>query len=114
MSGLAESYDANMLAKVRADQRHKEATIEVETRRLSQLLLDLNMPHPEFISLDIEGGEIQCLEDFPFSAHRVKSWSIENNTSSSEIPAIMRGNGYELIEFCGPDDLFVHRNFIKT
>jgi hypothetical protein len=30
MSGLAESYDTNMLAKVRADQRHKEEVIEVE------------------------------------------------------------------------------------
>ena len=113
MSGLAESYDTNMLAKVRADQRHKEEVIEVETRRLSTLLLDLDIPHPDFVSLDIEGGEVQCLEDFPFAAHRVKSWSIENNTSGPEIPAIMRANGYELIEFCGPDDLFVHRDFIK-
>jgi hypothetical protein len=30
-----------------------------------------------------------------------------------EIPAIMQANGYELIEFCGPGDLFVHRNFSK-
>jgi len=64
MSSLAESYDINMLAKVRADQRHKEEVIEVETRRLSTLLMDLDIPHPDFVSLDIEGGEVQCLEDF--------------------------------------------------
>ena len=94
LSCLAQSYDTNMLAKVRADQRHKEATIEIETRRLLTLLLGLDISHLDYISLDIEGGEVQCLVDFPFATHRVKSWSIENNTS-------------------GPDDLFVHRDFAK-
>lgn len=83
-----------MLAKVRADQRHKEATIEIETPRLLTLLLELDISHLDYISHDIEGGEVQCLVDFPFATRRVKSWSIENNTS-------------------GPDDLFVHRDFAK-
>ncbi|MCF6444721.1 FkbM family methyltransferase [Nereida sp. MMG025] len=109
MSGLVDSYDPDLLSQVRQDKRHKEATITVETRRLSTILRDHDLMHPDVISLDIEGGELACLQDFPFGDHDVQVWSIENNTGASDIPQIMRDNGYDLIEFAGPDDIFAKR-----
>jgi len=106
MSGLTESYDADLLQRVRDNPHHVEDTITVEKKTLSQLLLDADLPHPDFISLDIEGGELGVLRSFPFAQHDVSVWSIENNQASSEIPQIMRDNGYDLIEFCGPDEVY--------
>lgn len=106
MSGLAQSYDPALLERVRADPRHAEARIRVETRSLSRLLTESGHPHPDYLSLDIEGGELQVLRSFPFARHRVGIWSIENNTAAPEIAQIMRGAGYELIEFCGPDEMW--------
>ena len=106
MSGLADSYDPSLLATVRDRESHAEQTIKVETRRLSDLLTDQGIEHPDFISLDIEGGEIDVLSDFPFDRHRVAVWAIENNTGTPEIPRIMRAAGYELTEFCGPDEIW--------
>lgn len=110
MSGLADSYDQNLLGTVRNDKRHKENVVRVKTKTLSDILHQMNLVHPDFISLDIEGGEIACLKAFPFADHDVKIWSIENNTNTSEIKQIMDTNGYDLIEFCGPDEMYFKRS----
>jgi FkbM family methyltransferase len=113
MSGLAGSYDAGLLAQVRADPRHKERAIKVETRTLSRLLTEAGLPHPDFVSLDIEGGEEAALAAFPFAQHRVGVWAIENNTASPALGRIMTEAGYERLEFCGPDELWQHRDLAE-
>ena len=110
MSGLADSYDKKLLGTVRADKRHKENVVKVKTKTLSAILTEMDLENPDFISLDIEGGEIECLKSFPFDKHDVKIWSIENNTGTSEIKQIMESKGYDLIEFCGPDEMYFKRS----
>lgn len=106
MSGLAGSYDEALLGQVRADPRHEEIRITVETRTLSRILTEAGIPDPDFVSLDIEGGEVRVLGAFPFDKHAVGVWAIENNTGTPEIGEIMRRNGYALTEFCGPDEIW--------
>jgi len=106
MSGLAGRYDAKMLEKVRDNPRHKETTIEVTTKTLVDVLTEADIEHPDFISLDIEGGELAALQAFPFAEHRVGIWAIENNTGSREIADLMRSHKYDLIDFCGPDEIY--------
>lgn len=110
MSGLASSYDANLLKTVRSDKRHKENVVKVKTMTLTEVLKKVGLVNPDFISLDIEGGEIACLKAFPFADHDVKIWSIENNTGTPEIKTIMDEQGYDLIEFCGPDEVYFRRS----
>ena len=106
MSGLADTYDETLLGTVRADKRHKENVLRVQTKTLSGILQDAGLMHPDFVSLDIEGGEIASLQAFPFDKHNVRIWSVENNTAGGEIKQIMNANGYELVEFCGPDEIY--------
>jgi len=110
MSGLVGSYDKNLLGTVRADKRHKETIVKVKTMTLTDILHQMDLVDPDFISLDIEGGELDCLKSFPFDKHDVKIWSIENNTGTSEIKKIMESKGYDLIEFCGPDEMYFKRS----
>lgn len=112
MSGLLSTYDNRLLSKVRADERHKERTISVPTKPLTAVLNEVGIEHPDFISLDIEGGELEVLESFPFDQHDVKSWSIENNTGSSDIGKLMLSKGYRLVEFCGPDEVYAHESLL--
>ena len=109
MSGLADTYDTGLLSQVRADPRHRERRFRVQTRTLSAILTDAGIPHPDFVSLDIEGGEEAVLAAFPFDAHRVGIWAIENNTATPAIGEIMRRTGHDLIEFCGPDEIWRRR-----
>lgn len=106
MSGLAASYDPSLLETVRADPRHGERRHRVKTRTLASILTKTGLETPDFISLDIEGGELAVLETFPFDRHRVGIWAIENNSADPRIARIMRDHGYELAEFCGPDEIY--------
>jgi len=110
MSGLASTYDPALLDTVRADPRHRETAVRVPTRTLSGVLADAGLPDPDFVSLDVEGAELAILEEFPFDRHRVGVWAIENNTASAQHGRIMRAAGYDLIEFCGPDELWRRRD----
>lgn len=109
MSGLSETYDGSLLDKVRADPRHKESVLKVRTKTLSSIIDHAGTRRPDFVSLDIEGAELTVLSEFPFETHRPLIWSVENNSGTSEISAIMRTAGYDLIEFCGPDDIYLDR-----
>ena len=107
MSGLVDHYDAEMLARVRADPRHKEEMVTVPTRSIADILDESGLTAPDFISLDIEGGELAALRAFPFADYKVRTWAIENNAGGPEIAELMRKNGYNLIEFCGPDEIYL-------
>ncbi len=109
MSGLLDSYDDDLLGKVRADPRHVEAVITVQTVTIADILDEAGIPEPDFVSLDIEGGELAALRVFPFENYKVQTWAIENNTAGPEIAQIMRENGYNLIEFCGPDEIYARK-----
>lgn len=106
MSGLVESYDPGLLTTVRADPRHAEALRRVPTRPLAAIL-DEAPRTPDFVSLDIEGGEVAALSVFPFARHPVRVWAIENNTATPQIRAIMEPAGYRLVEFCGQDEIWL-------
>lgn len=109
MSGLLDHYDPKLLERVRLDPRHKEELIEVELRTLSDIIETSGTMHPDFVSLDIEGGEVAVLETFPFYQHDVTMWAIENNSGGTAIRDIMVQSGYDIVEFCGPDEIYHKR-----
>jgi len=106
MSGLSDTYDQKLLKTVRGNKHHVENVVKIQTKTISHIIEYSEIPDPDFISLDIEGGELEVLKSFPFKDHDVKAWAIENNTGTKEIRDIMTQNGYDLIEFCGPDELY--------
>lgn len=109
MSGFLDSYDRDLLARVRGDSRHAEVVHKLDTKPLGDILTEQGIKAVDFLSLDVEGGEMDILHSFDFNAFDVELWSIENNTQDSKIPELMRDNGYDLIEFVGVDDVFRKR-----
>ncbi|RYH03874.1 FkbM family methyltransferase [Salipiger sp. IMCC34102] len=110
MSGLEDTYDAALLKRVRSDKRHAEDRLTVETRTLNAIFAEIGTKEVDFVSLDIEGGEMTALRAFDFDAHRVGVWAIENNTGSREMVKFMDEHGYKLAEFCGVDDIYIAKD----
>lgn len=106
MSGIYDTYNADVLRRVRNDKRHMEAMRKVKTRRLDNLLREHELSEIDFVSLDIEGAELAVLESFPFADFRITAWTIENNTGGGAIREIMTQNGYELAELAGVDEIY--------
>ena len=109
MSGLTESYDENLRRQVESDPRHKGELIRVKTRPLPAILDQHFLKNIDLVSLDVEGGEMAVLSEFPFDRYHVHAWTIENNTGGTEIPALMADRGYARVEALGVDDIYVRK-----
>jgi len=55
---------------------------------------DNNLIEIDFISLDVEGAEVEFLKCFPFDRYNIKVWSIEVNKNEGNIDEIMLSHGY--------------------
>jgi FkbM family methyltransferase len=106
MSGFLDSYAADLLDKVRANPQHQEIVHTLQTKTLQSILDEQGLQKIDFLSLDVEGGEMDILTHFPFEKYEIELFSVENNAQTSEIPQFMDTKGYELVEFVGVDDIY--------
>lgn len=86
-------------------------TLHVTTVTLDDVLARAGAPpFIHFISLDIEGAELEALRAFPFDRHRVGAWTIEHNREEpkrSQIVALLERHGYRRVNEWHQDDFFV-------
>ena len=89
----------------------KAPTVRLTTVTLDDLLARANAPRfIHFISLDIEGAELEALRAFPFDRYRVGAWAIEHNREEpkrSLIAALLASHGYRRANAWQQDDFFV-------
>lgn len=107
MGGLVASYDPKLRATVESDPRHRGEVIKVPTRPLAAILGELGTREIDYVSLDVEGGELDVLRAFPFEAFHITAWTIENNAGGAEIPTLMQAKGYRLAEAMGMDGVYL-------
>ena len=68
---------------------------------------DVNGIH--FVSLDIEGAELEALTAFPFETTRVGAWAIEHNLEEpkrTRIAELLRRHGYVRVHTYKQDDFY--------
>lgn len=106
MSGFLDSYARDLLEKVRKNPKHQEVIHDLPKVTIQSILVDNSLKEIDFLSLDVEGGEMDILSNFPFDDFEIDIWSIENNQQSSDLPQLMQSKGYELVEFAGVDDIY--------
>ncbi len=86
-------------------------TVNVTTVTLDDLLARAGAPRfIHFMSLDVEGAELEALRAFPFDRYRVGAWTIEHNREEpkrSQIVALLAQHGYLRVNEWHQDDFFV-------
>ncbi|MBY8977201.1 FkbM family methyltransferase [Rhodobacteraceae bacterium NNCM2] len=108
MSGLVDSYNPDIRAKVEADPRHKGDVIEVEVKPLAGILDEHGLAEIDYISLDVEGAEMDVLKGFPFERFRITALTVENNAASLEVPQFLASKGFRRVEVLGVDDVYLY------
>jgi len=85
--------------------------VELETRTLTQLLDEAKAPpYIHYMSIDIEGAELEALKGLDFSRYRFGAMTIEHNFEEpkrSEIRKLLERNGYRYVSTSDMDDFFV-------
>jgi Methyltransferase FkbM domain len=88
--------------------------VEVTTVTLADILERAKAPRfIHYMSLDIEGGEINALKGFPFDKYQIGALTVEHNYEEpkrSEIKALMESHGYKRVHTLDRDDCYVLAN----
>lgn len=99
--GMTESH------KQRAEKNEKTEIIKVKTITFDKIMENYpNVKHIDFISLDVEGHEIQILENINFQKYSFGFFTIEKS-NPEKIKEIMQKNGYILFMEIGADIMFI-------
>ena len=85
--------------------------VEVETITVDQLFAQYDLPnYIEFLSVDVEGAELEIFESIDFSKYSFGMIVFEHNDNKDmkkQIGAILTSNGYKLIASLRCDDIYV-------
>jgi hypothetical protein len=101
------------LGKWKEHKTVKQAqVVELTTTTLEDILDRAKAPKfIHYISLDIEGAELEALKGFPFSRYTVGALTIEHNSEEpkrNQINALLEREGYRRIRATALDDFYVH------
>lgn len=107
MGGIVDSLGTQAKAAIEADARTEAQVIRVPATPLAEILKAQGLVRIDYLSIDIEGGELAVLRGFPFAEFEIAAWSIEVNEDGAEIGEIMRGAGYRLATHIGVDQIWM-------
>jgi hypothetical protein len=86
--------------------------VEFTTVTLGDILERAKAPSfIDFVSLDIEGAELDALRGFPFDKYQIGALDVEHNYEEpkrSEIEALMKSHGYKRVHTWYQDDFYVN------
>lgn len=92
------------------DEASKAPAVELTTVTLAEVLERAKAPaFIHFLSLDIEGAELDALRGLPFDKYRFGAMAIEHNEEEpkrSEIIAFLAARGYQRVHTYKQDDFF--------
>lgn len=95
--------------------------IQVETKIFKDILEKENITHIDYLSLDVEGHELNVLRGIDFTQVKINVLTIENNPPScmiygdENIRKLMFENDYILWgRIIGLDDIYVHKQFLTN
>lgn len=106
-------YDDNCMSGV-SGSAHCCGKIEkkytVQCRRLQDVLNERNIKKIDFMSLDVEGYELEVLLGIDFSKVDINCIVVENNREKKKVKKnrrFLENNGYEIVARLCVDDVFV-------
>ena len=113
-AGLLGGIETHLGRGKRNEYVKQAEVVEFTTATLEDILDRAKAPNfIHYISLDIEGGELEALRGFPFSKYKVGAFTIEHNWEEpkrSKIKTLLENEGYRWIRSVAQDDYYILGN----
>tara|TARA_B100002052_G_scaffold290084_1_gene308248 strand:+ start:734 stop:1150 length:417 start_codon:yes stop_codon:yes gene_type:complete len=112
-SGIYDTIKNKKLLKMRNHE-----IINVKTIKLNEILKKNNAPKfINYIDIDVEGHELECLESIDFSSYEFGIIGVEIGPGVQEYHKIvnyLENFGYQPFFLLGPDTLFCHPDNLES
>ena len=109
LSGLVQSYDPTHLTRIGRELEYYGGDIEdiyVRGFSINDLLEDQGLQQVHYLSIDVEGAELEILQALDTNRFDINVIGVENNYKDFRIPKIMKQIGYKFHSIVG-DEFYV-------
>ena len=111
--GLVEKYDPRHSVRIQQEclvAGVSAVEVTLEGKMLRDVFAEHEVTHVDFLSLDVEGSELDVLRSVDFSVTKFGVLVVENNYLEPDCEEFLFGKGYRKVErrFC--DDIYVAVN----
>lgn len=109
LSGRGDRFDpAHERRMARTEQREalKRRQIEVAARPMANVFRELGLTTFDYVSIDVEGGELDCLKGMLAPGISIRFLSVENNYGSPDVHRLLSAYGYVRFARLGVDDFY--------
>ena len=105
---VAASQDRSMLATQTPDEDVTiTGTVEVDLVTLDDLLAECGSPKVDFVSIDVEGAEVEVLKGFALAKHHPGLLLVEDHVQDLRLHSYLRAQGYKLVKRTGSNNWYV-------
>lgn len=107
LSGVLENYDQRHLQRIENEIHSyggSKEIIKVHSRKFSDII---DREDIDYVSIDVEGSELNILRSIDFDRHNIKCFSIENAYGSDKLNMFLVEKGYYIINSMGCDVFFI-------
>ena len=110
MSGINnDDYSAKTIIK--NDENTKFNKIKLKTSTFNKNILNKEI---DYLSMDIEGAELDVLQSINFQEYIIKVISVENNSPEKiNFNLFLKENNFSFFDRVGKDEIFYNNNFFK-
>ncbi len=111
LSGIYEKYDERHIARIK-QQTNKHGgnfeIIQIVSKTINLLLLENNITQIDYLSIDVEGGELSVLKGVDLGM--VYVISVENNGYNDEVRKYLENNNFRYLITIGVDEIYKNNN----
>jgi hypothetical protein len=110
LSGLVDSYHPTHIDRINTEVSSMNqivTDIEVRCYDINKLLVDNKLTNIDFLSIDIEGGELEVLKSINYNQIEIGIILVENNYKDQNLRSFLESKEYRFIGELSIDDIFV-------
>lgn len=116
MSGLMDSWEKDRLVgNTKLAKKNANNIILVNSEPLQDVFREWNLKHINFMSIDVEGGELSTIRSINWDEVKVDVITVEIHDEFSDKARMIRKElfnvNYELVTRTGEDEIYKHRDF---
>jgi len=116
LSGITQAYDPRHVNRINQDIapcNGSKKTILVQGYLLSDILDSYHISHVNYLTLDVEGGELEILKSIPFNRITIDVIDVENNYGDPGIRRFLESRGFKYVTRLVCDEIYINKQFEK-
>lgn len=106
LSGIVETYDIRHISRINREIGDKGGSyidISVPCLNFKDLVSKFSIKEINFLSIDVEGSELEILHNIDFNFLKIDVVAVENNYGDSRIPSLLKDFGYQSVARIGDE-----------